>query len=613
MNKKIQRTLAVLTIVFHALTFSGPVHAIDIPEGTKVTVDSLTDGSDIRVIGADGNVNAAGRGILEVMNQVVITEGLNVIGIVALLAQMGIHIESTAQINVQGGLILSTLGINEAAFLAGINEIAASRQSDPAMILNEGNVHLDANSFLVMLASAIKNTGDIAANGGTVIMAAGDKAVLSIGGDGLVNVEVTEPIAAEVTDFNGNKVSDVISNSGNVTGGGFVKLTAKGSEDLFDSIINHTGIIEAQTIGERDGKIVLDGGSEGVVRVNGTLDASGRDAGEKGGKVQVLGDKVGLFENARIDVSGDAGGGEVLVGGDYQGKGDTRTASFTYMDKSAKIWADALTSGNGGKVILWSNNTTRAYGSISAKGGALSGNGGLVETSGKEFLDVDGINVNASAPNGTAGKWLLDPRNVAIVAGGVGTVAGGIFTPVVDDSTIGATTIMNTLNAGTDVEINTGTTGTTQPGDITVSSAISKTLGTAATLTLKAAGTISIGATIGATVAGGILNLILQSGGVITQTAALTITGLTTITAGSNHVTLDHASNDFTGALSIISGNNVLLQDMNAIDLGASTVSGTLGVTANGAITDSGNLAVTGTATLAAGAANDITLDNNNN
>ncbi|MFH0985731.1 MAG: hypothetical protein V1882_09410, partial [Candidatus Omnitrophota bacterium] len=47
--------------------------------------------------------------------------------------------------------------------------------------------------------------------------------------------------------------------------------------------------------------------------------------------------------------------------------------------------------------------------------------------------------------------------------------------------------------------------------------------------------------------------------------------------------------------------------------LGASTVSGTLGVTANGAITDSGNLAVTGTATLAAGAANDITLDNNNN
>ena len=613
MNKKIKPIFAVLTVAFHLLTFSGPVHAIDIPEGTKVTVDQLPDGSAINVIGADGKPNVAGRGILEVMNQVVLTKGLDVVGIVALLSQMGIHIESTAQINVQGGLILSTLGINEAAFLAGLKEVAASRQSSTAMILNEGNIHLDANSFLVMLASAIRNTGDIAANGGTVIMAAGDKAVLSVGGDGLVNVEVTEPIKAEVTDFNGNKVSDVISNSGKISAnGGFVKLTAKGSEALFDSIINHTGVIEAQTIGEKNGKIVLDGGSEGVVRENGILDASGRNAGEKGGAVQVLGDKVGLFEKARIDVSGDAGGGEVLVGGDYQGKGDTRAANFTYMDKSAQIWADALTSGNGGKVILWSNNTTRAYGTISAKGGAVSGNGGFVETSGKQSLDVDGISVNASAPNGAAGKWLLDPYNVTIVAGGAGTVPGGVFTPGADDSTIGATTIANTLDGGTDVEINTGVAGS-QAGDIKVSAAIATTLGTAATLSLKAAGAISIGASISAAV-GKTLNLILDaiSGG-ITQTAALVITGTTSIYAGTNNVTLNHASNDFTGAVSVVSANNVLLRDTNAIDLGTSTVGGTLGVTANGAITESGSLTVTGTTTLAAGAANNILLNNGNN
>ncbi|MFH0797180.1 MAG: hypothetical protein V2A65_09030, partial [Candidatus Omnitrophota bacterium] len=57
-------------------------------------------------------------------------------------------------------------------------------------------------------------------------------------------------------------------------------------------------------------------------------------------------------------------------------------------------------------------------------------------------------------------------------------------------------------------------------------------------------------------------------------------------------------------------GNNVTLNDTGAIDLAASTVSGTLGVTAAGAITDSGDLAVTGATTLAAGTANDITLDN---
>src|SRR4029079_14891502 len=53
--------------------------------------------------------------------------------------------------------------------------------------------------------------------------------------------------------------------------------------------------------------------------------------------------------------------------------------------------------------------------------------------------------------------------------------------------------------------------------------------------------------------------------------------------------------------------------DTGAIDLGASTVSGTLNVTRAGAITDSGNLTVTGVATFAAVAANAITLNNANN
>ena len=56
-----------------------------------------------------------------------------------------------------------------------------------------------------------------------------------------------------------------------------------------------------------------------------------------------------------------------------------------------------------------------------------------------------------------------------------------------------------------------------------------------------------------------------------------------------------------------------MLTDANALDLGASTISGTLNVTTAGAITDSGNLAVTGTTTLAAGAGNDITLDSAGN
>ena len=70
-----------------------------------------------------------------------------------------------------------------------------------------------------------------------------------------------------------------------------------------------------------------------------------------------------------------------------------------------------------------------------------------------------------------------------------------------------------------------------------------------------------------------------------------------------------HADGRFHGTVSVVSGRNVTLVDANAFDLGVSTVSGNLVVTASGAITDSGKIAVAGTTTLAAGAGNDITLD----
>ncbi|MBA5867991.1 MAG: filamentous hemagglutinin N-terminal domain-containing protein [Nitrospira sp. CR1.3] len=107
--------------------------------------------------------------------------------------------------------------------------------------------------------------------------------------------------------------------------------------------------------------------------------------------------------------------------------------------------------------------------------------------------------------------------------------------------------------------------------------------------------------------AGGNLNV--TAGGAITDTGNLIVPGTTTLAAGANNITLDNANN-FTGAVSVTSGNNVALNDINALVLGASTISGTLGVTTNGALTQSGALNVTGVTTLAAGAANNITLNN---
>jgi hypothetical protein len=128
--------------------------------------------------------------------------------------------------------------------------------------------------------------------------------------------------------------------------------------------------------------------------------------------VNVLGDKVGLF-SASVNASGSNGGGTVRIGGDYQGQGSVPNASQTIVSDDSVITADALNWGDGGQVIVWANQLTRFYGSISARGGALAGNGGSVEVSGKDLLIFTGL-VDAGASNGNPGSLLLDPKDITI-------------------------------------------------------------------------------------------------------------------------------------------------------------------------------------------------------
>ena len=76
----------------------------------------------------------------------------------------------------------------------------------------------------------------------------------------------------------------------------------------------HTGVIRATSLVERNGVIVLDGGSAGVVANSGTLDVAGKDAGTTGGTVKVLGEYVALNNGTLIDASGHSGGGTPAPG-----------------------------------------------------------------------------------------------------------------------------------------------------------------------------------------------------------------------------------------------------------------------------------------------------------
>ena len=108
---------------------------------------------------------------------------------------------------------------------------------------------------------------------------------------------------------------------------------------------------------------------------------------------------------AIIDASGDAGGGNIKIGGDFHGQGTTPTALNTYVDANALINANAITTGNGGNVAVWADDYTNFCGNIYCHAAAAqSGNGGYVETSGK-------INLEMTA-------WSMPPRRTAMPAPG---------------------------------------------------------------------------------------------------------------------------------------------------------------------------------------------------
>ncbi|HRA48841.1 MAG TPA: hypothetical protein PK819_12300, partial [Thermomicrobiales bacterium] len=189
--------------------------------------------------------------------------------------------------------------------------------------------------------------------------------------------------------------------------------------------------LNASSVVNEGGRIFLKASQDAYVDGNGRIVTTGTT----GGKVEVLGDRVAVMDNASIDASGTGGGGRIMVGGDYQGKNaDVQNADITYFGPNASLKADATEVGAGGTVIVWADDTTRAHGMISARGGANGGDGGFVETSGKGHLSIAGARVDTRAPMGKTGNWLLDPTDITIVSGGYTQFLGDPFDPLANST-----------------------------------------------------------------------------------------------------------------------------------------------------------------------------------
>lgn len=144
--------------------------------------------------------------------------------------------------------------------------------------------------------------------------------------------------------------------------------------------------------------------------------------GATGGSITMAGNEIKLA-GAQLDASGTNGGGTINVGGQLHGAAGFAAqgialgnATNVLVNSATTLKADALQTGNGGQVVLWSDQSMLFTGSISARGGALAGNGGSAEVSGLTSFGYGGL-TDLSAANGLNGTLLLDPYNITIVAG----------------------------------------------------------------------------------------------------------------------------------------------------------------------------------------------------
>lgn len=447
-NASIQQTATTTTV--NQTSQKAIIHwdSFNIGSGEHTHFQQPTDGVALNRINAN-------QGASEIYGSLTAT------GKIILTNSAGIYFGPNAYVNV-GGMIATTTGISDQNFING-NYLFDQASSNAGMIVNQGTIIAAEHGLIALMGNGVQNDGTVQANLGKVIIASGETFTMSFAGNELVNFAVSGQATRGITN-KGKLIAD----------GGTVMVKAETVSTLLDNTINMQGVVQARSIYKSGGTIIISGSSKGgVVRIASKLNASGKNTGEKGGSITITGHNILLDTIAELDVSGDSGGGNINIGGSYQGKGPLTNANAVTMLSDSAIYADAINTGDGGTVILWSDYLTQAYGRIQAKGGESSGNGGFIETSSKQFLDVNGIMVNTAARSGHTGTWLLDPADLTITVSADSNVTSSTpFEPTAASSMLNVNTLTTALNSS-DVLVQTGLDSFSGNGDIIIDTAIS--------------------------------------------------------------------------------------------------------------------------------------------
>ena len=325
---------------------------------------------------------------------------LNANGQVYLINPNGIAITKTGVVKVGGGFVASSLGMSDDEWKHGRKKLKGDGAS--AAVTNAGTISIGRGGYAALIGGTVTNSGLISVPMGKVGLGSGEAATLDVSGDGFLQVAVPTGTSTGAA---------LIQQSGTIRAvGGSVVIDAATARAAARNAVNISGGIDAHSISGHDGSIVIGGGEGGAVELTGALSVASRHA--TGGSITLSGQQIAL-RGAKINASGANGGGTIRIGGDLHGTGPLQNADGVTIDGGTTIKADATGSGNGGSVVVWSDTLTNFAGSISAKGGPNSGDGGRVEVSSHGVLGYTGL-MTTLAPKGEAGTLLLDPYDVVI-------------------------------------------------------------------------------------------------------------------------------------------------------------------------------------------------------
>ncbi|MBI4826716.1 MAG: hypothetical protein HY807_09920, partial [Nitrospirae bacterium] len=427
--KKISQVFLVYLLTW-GLVFPSFIFAADLPTGGTITGGQATittgatnldiNQSSSRAV-SEWNNFSIGNGFTVNVNQCPscahlardvggdissIYGTLNAQGAFWLSNSRGIYVGQSGVFNV-GNLLLSTLNISGQDFMAGNYHFAQDPNSPLAYILNKGTITAANGGYVALLAPSIMNEGIIGANLGKVYGIAGEEAVLNFGGDSLIGFTVDGPVTEDIIGPDGQPVSSNIMNNGIITAnGGEVVLKANTAYGVIKSVVNNSGVIEANSFSTNNGRIVLDGGDSGIVENSGTITASAAEAGANGGVVTITGDVIRNSGNITADAGDNATAGDI----------DVIAGSLLTLEGTSRLSArGADINSDGGDIYLWSNDDAFALAGqvIDISGGTTSGNGGTAELSSSDHVTFGG-SVLGYSQDGNQGSFVIDPANASI-------------------------------------------------------------------------------------------------------------------------------------------------------------------------------------------------------